>query len=47
MKLLEHVLAILGLLALLCFGAFLIDYYTDGDRKLWEEAHYGCCSQTP
>jgi len=42
LKLLEHALALLGLLALLCFIAFLIDHYTDGDRKLWREAHYGC-----
>ncbi len=42
MRTAEHALALLGLLALLCFIAFLIDHYTDGDRKLWKEARYGC-----
>ena len=42
MRTAEHALAALGLLTLLCIVAFLIDHYTDGDRKLWKEARYGC-----
>ena len=42
MRWLEHALAALGLLTLLCIVAFLIDHYTDGDRKLWREARYDC-----
>jgi hypothetical protein len=42
-RIVEHALAALGFLALLCIIAFLIDHYTDGDRKLWREARYGCC----